>query len=511
MGESKIDIRIAAPFALEDLQAEIEHAGGKTIVPLVNGRFAGTVPGKPIKLRLLENQRADAPEPPQPQDVAAPDDPPSGDPVETHQLFNQSDDAGVPIPASGELRVQIVWGTPCHQPVKLPEGRRFGSYEHQLCAKTVGRDDSGAVVVPELSTEPKDRDTTGLPVGAHKLHFGDIIALAGDYYAYPDAKAAEDLAWAWPELRAITGWLSGRDYRTPPLRDAEASEPKDILGIIDLDKDSNHGVFGEFCLLTKDSIKGEYPARRYLALASQNFCHFGSQPPDGKPDDERNTALKLYRAYHERALDEAREAKKAKDRKALLRAFVVDAFGCHFLTDLFASGHMRVPRRELGSKYGILLGALHKAHAMHAEDNQLGLWVAARGTLDQPQRTIWRAYGDGLLRTDPAMVHREKVTEAVRRSAAEVYAAWEGHEVKADKRAEWLIPFPLRAGTTPADADKVEGNLERLKEPNHYPMYWLLPNGKMATRVGGPVEPTYTYWAGLLDGEKELQFGDPLP
>lgn len=61
------------------------------------------------------------------------------------------------------------------------------------------------------------------------------------------------------------------------------------------------------------------------------------------------------------------------------------AFGLHFLTDAFASGHMRIPRQALGA------AGLIAAKIMHDLDNRYGLLV------QNGFNEIWRAYGDGYL------------------------------------------------------------------------------------------------------------------
>lgn len=72
--------------------------------------------------------------------------------------------------------------------------------------------------------------------------------------------------------------LAGRDYRSPTLAEAPAADAAVVLDVIERDKDADHGAVGEACAIIKESLLNKYPARRYLALASQNFCHFGAQP-----------------------------------------------------------------------------------------------------------------------------------------------------------------------------------------------------------------------------------------
>jgi subtilisin family serine protease len=66
-------------------------------------------------------------------------------------------------------------------------------------------------------------------------------------------------------------------------------------------------------------------------------------------------------------------------------AIAQTAYGLHFLSDGFASGHMRTPRAKL-SKSGSLLSGV-----MHDFDNTIGLLV------ENGFHQIWRAFGDGHL------------------------------------------------------------------------------------------------------------------
>lgn len=55
-------------------------------------------------------------------------------------------------------------------------------------------------------------------------------------------------------------------------------------------------------------------------------------------------ALSAYTACHSVALD---LAAAGGGEEALKEAYFMDGFGLHFLTDIFSSGHVRVPRRAL--------------------------------------------------------------------------------------------------------------------------------------------------------------------
>lgn len=75
----------------------------------------------------------------------------------------------------------------------------------------------------------------------------------------------------------------------------------------------------------------------YGAIAFVNFDHFGSD------------AVTSYTAGHFYALQLARDAKQQGNdearSKGLNAAYFADAAACHYLTDLFSSGHHRAPRR----------------------------------------------------------------------------------------------------------------------------------------------------------------------
>jgi len=494
-----IDVKITAPFALGDVPTVVETDGGEISLWLRAGAFRGELPAHPRRLRLVEVPSADDAVPVV-LDRGEAAGAPTGTVVDVEALFEH----GVDIPETGRLELQIRWGCCHHHDEDEPraegeEGRRFGSFEHIECAAWVGRDAAGEPLgFGGIDCEIDAR--TKLEVGGKQLTFGQIIALAGDFYAHYDDDAARDFEWAWPNLHGLTGWLAG-DYRAATLVSDTVGVSRDILDIVERDRKISRSTAGEFAALALDAVTTNYPARRYLALASQNMCHFASQPSTGQIDDERNLALRLYRAYHARAIALARQARTTpQSRMGLKAAFACDAFGCHFLTDIFASGHMRVPRRELNEQFGILRGALRMANAMHGEDNHLGLWCVARGLGPPGRRTVWRAFGDGRLQRDEARAHLARVQAAVRSSVAEVFAAWCDLPT-GEPQAEDHVPVPLRPGDGPGTQDVVEGDADPATR-NHYPMFWLLADGRIARRDGGPERAEYV----VLNGGERKTF-----
>jgi hypothetical protein len=116
-------------------------------------------------------------------------------------------------------------------------------------------------------------------------------------------------------------------------------------------------------------------------LALKNLVHFSPWNWDQFSENHKQ-ALALVDSH----MKQGQHNKHAIPAEAVART----AFGLHFFTDSFSSGHMRVPRKDLGMK-----GAL-AAKLMHDMDNMYGLWVTD-GFGQQ-----WRAYGDGFLYGDSA-------------------------------------------------------------------------------------------------------------
>jgi hypothetical protein len=208
------------------------------------------------------------------------------------------------------------------------------------------------------------------------LTYGEVVALAGDYYGTPEELAAE---------------------LTPAVAEA-------IRGVTPQDE-------GTFLLNTH---RGWFD---YAMLANENQDHFAPR------------SWARYARHHAEAL-------RLALNKNLDAALVRNAFADHFLTDAFASGHLRVPRDGLVG----LSGAL-PTRKMHDEENVHGLWVQSASGF------VWRAYGDDHLGTNP--VHLTLTAHAVGLSLLRVFKAYrlEGeaaHEL-IDAMGE-ALPLELTAG-----------------------------------------------------------------
>lgn len=183
-----------------------------------------------------------------------------------------------------------------------PGFEEFGGFEH----KHIGDQASG------------NAHTTlryGLP--PRWLSFGDVVALAGDYFAsYFDmnelARTSDgrmELAWArWHCLG-----LKADGVPEPPA----AGDPREA------DK-------------RKKAVTD-----RYFSLASRNISHFSAG----------GSAIATYAKSHSDALVDALEAGQTGDKTVWRRALTKDAFAVHFLTDAFSAGHVRTPRADIKQWY----------------------------------------------------------------------------------------------------------------------------------------------------------------
>jgi len=171
--------------------------------------------------------------------------------------------------------------------------RRFVSREHE-----------------EIGDEALGAGTTTINYGTltqpKYLTYGEMVALAGDYFKDLD------------EMRGLaTQDQNGRDQiryaREKALNKKDPAYPN----------------------VTPDVIKAVND--RYNKLATQNITHFSAG----------GTARNEYEKYHEQALQKAFDAGVEDDEKLWAEALTIEAFGCHFLTDMFSAGHVRTARSDV--------------------------------------------------------------------------------------------------------------------------------------------------------------------
>ena len=194
----------------------------------------------------------------------------------------------------------------------------FASFEHNHIGKFIRQE------IKELS----------LPNGV-VIEFENIIALAGDFYGQPKHPIINPLI--------VEEEDTGRDQRFIEAFNTLARAPRDKLQreldklLEFLKKESEQGQ--SFASKIWDKITGgiwvgSFPVKqgRMLQLARNNHDHFDPY------------AKHSYLTGHQQAIDKAREAGNCpgdEEKRLLHEALAMDAFACHFLTDGFASGHIR--------------------------------------------------------------------------------------------------------------------------------------------------------------------------
>lgn len=147
-----------------------------------------------------------------------------------------------------------------------------------------------------------------------------------------------------------------------------------------------------------DNLDNSFWHSPYFELSVTNFDHFGKE------------AQKAYLAGHRIAIRLAGKAGKAENKEEkislLKQALLRELYACHFLTDLFAAGHIRTPRKELlnsliGSKNLDSTPDLESVSSLnltiagffakrsHDRDGEKGIYVKS------PKYGNWLAFGDG--------------------------------------------------------------------------------------------------------------------
>lgn len=175
---------------------------------------------------------------------------------------------------------------------------------------------------------------------------------------------------------------------------------------------------------------------RYLSLVNSksNYDHFGEN------------AIITYQIGHQLALEQAMLARITGDVKKLETAYAINAFASHFLTDRFASGHIRTPRIELTELSTPKTAGTLLASYMHNEENESGLHVYnVRGD-------HWLAFGDKSYFNSQSQDHLKIMREALQNSTDAVFAAYQQGSTYVSDIVMDLIP---KAQET-ANASKID-------------------------------------------------------
>jgi len=159
------------------------------------------------------------------------------------------------------------------------------------------------------------------------------------------------------------------------------------------------------------------------------------------------------------------------DIAKLKYAYAIDAFACHFLTDLFSAGHVRNQRGELETflattlnfpalLVNILTGIL--TLAQHEVDGKTGLEI------ENGRNQRWRAYGDGSFFSSANRTNLHRVIEATQASVDELYQAFESQKVPISAMDTYM---PTAIDFNPPPIYKIVNNtLELFKDNRRIPV-----------------------------------------
>jgi hypothetical protein len=351
-----------------------------------------------------------------------------------------------------------------------------------------------------------------LPVGNSTLSYGHVVALGGDFFgvgaqaASPGHPALEALApissAPVPEQAFSSAYLT--------LANGSPTERQQIVAVMDeeqqaIDEARRAGQqpsvayqkLGDSLSYKWNEITGGGAASggawsvvfkpgRYIDLASVNMDHFGAD------------AVTAYTAGHGLAVRQAeqlhgQDPHSAAVQMKLLECYGMNAFADHYLTDLFAAGHLRTPRRALWATPLTVAGETGLlARAAHDEENHDGLHVQnARG--DQ-----WVAYGDKKELDDVNAANFAMAVAAVQASADEVYQAFvTGQAAAGTPAALQFVPrFDMTARPEPGG-------------PNRAPLFWVDDRDNVLRRGGAgglwPDRSNFDYVFPFSDAEMFAQ------
>jgi hypothetical protein len=320
--------------------------------------------------------------------------------------------------------------------------------------------------------------TYRLPVGTLRLTYGQIIGLAGDFYGDPDnpvctaensmaqfQKNFDQLKNSPDQIREILEIAN--EYEFEPIKTAvrQNNPPSGvyanmppvkipiIIWILGTKFEVELPISAEDSKFMALTLLDYLPFSRYVHLAATNLDHFGQD------------AMTCYNAGHQLAQQLAVDAKGSRD--GLMAAYAINAFADHFLTDLFAAGHMRTPRGKL-YEYPLLAEVTGLcAKAMHDEDNKFGLWV------ENDNGDKWVAYGDARYRDQWNAANRMIMKGALQQSMNDVWEAFQNKRTSDSTRVSGYLPKLIREISDPATAQRCRD------DPNNWaPLFWWNPDDK---------------------------------
>ncbi|KAH7361721.1 hypothetical protein B0T11DRAFT_310692 [Plectosphaerella cucumerina] len=317
-----------------------------------------------------------------------------------------------------------------------------------------------------------------LPSGL-SLTYGSIIGLAGDFYGtYEPISDGATLPEQMDRFVNAYNTLAAKSEWQP-------ADGKKLIGLLEDEKDKVNAAFKD-----RDKPGGIDPSVVYAGLQDLNntFIKETAKRPDGVAgylglavmnwDHFGVWARKAYNAGHAHAMLVAAQGKG--DVAALKRAYTMNAFADHYLTDSFSAGHMRTPRRQLhrfSSTLPIPSDMDYCSKYMHDEDSAIGLRVV------NPRGETWRAYGDKRLLDRENDQNRAMCVSALRKSIQEIFHAWQtGSSISPDYFRAW-------------DWAPVLDKVQSLKEPQDLaPLFTYEDSPKRRNNLANRRKYEFTSW-----------------
>lgn len=320
-----------------------------------------------------------------------------------------------------------------------------------------------------------------LPNGL-SLTYGQILALGGDFYGDPDHPISDGATPADRQARFANA------YNSLATKASSESEAMQILAVMKIEIDAvNKAVDAGLPASTAYKQLGDtlserwnritgggsvispwIPMGRYLKLAATNWDHFSQ------------CAVLAYTAGHAVALQAAVAARSVPDPQqqqiALQRAYAMNAFADHFLTDLFSAGHMRSPRKQLNDTVTPASAGGLLTRYMHDEDSANGLYVGNQ------RGNQWKAYGDKRYFDMIDLGNSMLVNDAAQLSADEVFQAF--------STGTAVAPAQYAALTVIPDLAAIQNNLQ--PGLNYSPMF--VAQGKTVVRRNDLNNPLDFSW-----------------
>jgi hypothetical protein len=280
-------------------------------------------------------------------------------------------------------------------------------------------------------------------VGEQKIRAGMLVSFGG-YYSIPDEPIAYDVTAPTENTMPYEKLEQRFMAAFETLLNEKTGQAKIIANQIGFEGATIHGlikrkarpsiVMGSVkngittwahCISRslgwKKHIPGGFFIGQYVQAATMNFDHFGAE------------AALAYEAGHRIALKKAETASMSHDKEKWVKfaeAITLELFACHFLADLFVSGHVRTPRRKVFE----VLNSNHKikkkwiaslfANLMHDEDNENGVYVCSK---NHPEP--WEAMGDYRYSDDNISDEGEKIVhDVLSKRLYELYLVFKGKE-----------------------------------------------------------------------------------